>query len=113
MKRSRLRPRSKKTQRLYQQKLGRRDFVSFMLKRFRRCQANLAVCTGASSDVHEIIPRSAGGKIVPEFDFTEPRPVEELDAMLSTQWLSLCRACHHFITFNPTFAKENGYKKRS
>ena len=112
MKRSKLRPRSKKTQKLYQQKNGRREFVSFMLRRFRICQASLAVCTGASSDVHEIVPRSAGGKIVPEFDFTQPRPKADLDAMWATQWLSLCRACHHFITFNPKFAKENGYKKR-
>ena len=112
MKRSKLRPRSKKTQKLYQQKNGRREFVSFMLRRFRICQANLDVCTGASSDVHEIVPRSAGGKIVPEFDFTQPRPKADLDAMLATQWLSLCRACHHFITFNPKFAKEKGYKRR-
>ena len=111
MKRSRLRPRSKKMQKLYQQKLGRREFVSFMLRRFRRCQAALDVCTYASSDVHEIIPRSAGGKIVPDFDFTAPMPANELDAILSEQWLSLCRACHHFITFNPKFAKERGYKK--
>ena len=110
MKRSRINPRSRKTQKLYQQKNGRREFVSFMLRRFRICQANLDVCTGASVDVHEIVPRSAGGKIVPEFDFTESLP--NLDEMLLAQWLSLCRACHHFITFNPKFAKDNGYKRK-
>jgi hypothetical protein len=44
------------------------------------------------TDVHEILTRGRGGSIV------EPENV-----------LALCRSCHHFITIEPAWAKQNGF----
>ena len=44
------------------------------------------------TDVHEILTRGRGGSIVSEKNV-----------------LALCRNCHHFITVEPAWAKENGF----
>jgi len=44
------------------------------------------------TDVHEILTRGRGGSIVTEENV-----------------LALCRNCHHFITVEPAWAKENGF----
>lgn len=45
-------------------------------------------------DVHEIVPRSAGGSIT------------DLDNCVAA-----CRACHDFIHGNPNWATANGWKR--
>ena len=44
------------------------------------------------TDVHEILTRGRGGSIISEDNV-----------------LALCRTCHHFITNEPAWAKENGF----
>lgn len=46
------------------------------------------------TDVHEILSRGRGG-----------------DPTDTTQQLCLCRACHHEVTTNPTWAEEHGYAR--
>ncbi len=64
----------------------RRHFVKDLLERRPWCEARLEGCTHRSVDVHERLNRSQGGKIVGG---------EESD------YLSLCRACHAWITTHP------------
>ena len=108
MKRSRLKSRSKKMSRTYSKPGGRRDFVEFMLREYPWCMAKLPdLCTGRSVDVHEIVPRSAGGAILPPGG-----PDTWRDPAVLNQFSALCRRCHDFLTFNPAFARRSGFKKR-
>ena len=91
MKRTRIKPMSKKRQALMVQ---RRHFVKDFLEMFPNCQAQLEGCTGKSVDVHERLNRSQGGKIVGG----EP-----------TDYLALCRACHTWVTEHPKESYELGY----
>ena len=103
-----MRRRSKKTAREYSKTGGRRDFVAFMLKKYPDCMAKIAeICTIKAVDVHEVIPRSAGGPILPPNGVESWQEPEILD-----QFLTLCRSCHSFITFNPAYARANGYRKK-
>lgn len=78
---------------------GRRDLVARLLKERPWCE----VCEDLSFpgsvllpsvDVHEILPRSAGGSILDE-----------------TNALCVCRPHHMRIHRSPTWAKERGYLK--
>ena len=93
MKRSRLNPVSSKRMLLNRE---RRQFVSDVLRMRLMCEARIAGCTMTPSDVHEIVPRSAGGSIL------DPANV-----------LALCRPCHHYITVNPAFGYEHGFLAHS
>ena len=58
------------------------------------CQANISgLCTSNSTDVHHIAGRS--GELL-------------LDTSL---WLSVCRACHHWIETHPIEATQLGFRK--
>lgn len=89
MKRSKLNPVSKKRMTLNRE---RRQFVSEVLKFRLMCEARIRGCTMTPTDVHEILTRGRGGSII------EPDNV-----------LALCRSCHHFITIEPAWAKQNGF----
>lgn len=76
----------------------RRQFVADALHRRPWCEAHellydLALVAGpvraASVDVHELLRRSQGGRIVPSQGLTDD------------DWLALCRACHTWITEHP------------
>lgn len=95
---------------------GRRKFVERILSERPRCQAGLKLhgdkagalaadkvwlprsdggwfvaCDGAAVDVHEILPRSAGGSVVDESNV-----------------LAVCRFCHEAIHANGKRARELG-----
>ena len=91
MKRTRIKPMSKKRQALMVQ---RRHFVKDFLEMFPNCQAQLEGCTGKSVNVHERLNRSQGGTITGE----DPNG-----------YLGLCRRCHDHITQNPKMAYELGF----
>lgn len=95
MKRGRLAARSAKTKDKYEREGGRRDVVAAMLQAGPLCAAGYAiggsVCARLAVDVHEILPRSAGGSIV--------------DA---TNLLRVCRACHRWIHEHPKEARALG-----
>jgi CRISPR/Cas system-associated endoribonuclease Cas2 len=61
-----------------------------------RCQAGMFSCTFHATDVHEIKTRARGGEIV------------ATDGDL-TNFLSLCRSCHHAITISPAWSERNGF----
>jgi hypothetical protein len=69
----------------------RRAFVADMLERFPVCPVSWENCTVRTVDVHEALPRSAAGAIVPG---------EKATAQGQKFW-ALCRPCHSQIT-NPT-----------
>tara|TARA_R110002020_G_scaffold178162_3_gene370986 strand:+ start:1889 stop:2194 length:306 start_codon:yes stop_codon:yes gene_type:complete len=95
MKRSPLRRRSKKREKLYSKTGGRRDFVIEMLRRFPKCQANILVtCQGRSVDVHELLARSQGGSILDE-----------------ENCIAVCRRCHDWIGNNPKKATQLGLRR--
>lgn len=88
---SRLRPRSKKRERVYRDE--RRFLVAQMLAAHPRCKR----CdTNASTDIHEIKTRARGGSI------TDP-----------DNCVALCRPCHTWVTDNPKAAHEDGWLKHS
>ena len=90
-----LRPRSKKKQRQYAMKGGRRDFVENLLRRFPHCQARSSIhCTTKSVDVHELLARSQGGSILDE-----------------ENCITVCRNCHTWIGDNPKKATELGLRR--
>ncbi len=94
--RKRIKPRSKKMERLYE---VRRAFVAEFLNTHPVCEAYWDdECTKKSVDVHEVVPRGVGGKIVSE------------DA---TQFMAVCRYCHIMITDNPKEAHRRGFRKWS
>jgi hypothetical protein len=93
---STLKPRSKKMQETYKK---RSAFVKQFLSIYPHCQARWDEnCYTISVDVHEIIPRGVGGKIVDDnWD----------------NFLAVCRYCHRQITDNPSEAQERGLRKWS
>ena len=70
----------------------RRSFVKKILNDRMMCEARIHGCTYMPTDVHEILTRGRGGSIIDENNV-----------------LALCRNCHHFITNEPAWAKENGF----
>jgi hypothetical protein len=74
-------------------------FVKRFLEENPRCQAYWDNnCFGRSVDVHEVLPRGVGGKIVSD------------DA---SQFMAVCRYCHQMITENPKEAHRRGFRKWS
>lgn len=98
-----LRARSKKTEEEYSEEGGRRDVVASILSSRIRCEAGEVIgartqrsivysgCASMSHDVHERLPRSAGGSI------TDYRNL-----------IAVCRPCHEWIHRNPLKAREIG-----
>lgn len=83
---SKIRPRSKKTERTYTK---RRALVAELLRDQPVCQR----ChSAAATDVHEILSRARGGSIL------------DLDNLAV-----LCRPCHSWITTHPALATEEGW----
>ena len=91
-----LQPRSAKMKKIYE---TRSVFVKEFLVLYPKCQARWDDnCYINSTDVHEILPRGVGGKIV------------------DTDWsnfMSLCRYCHTMITDNPEESHKRGFRKWS
>jgi len=91
-----LQPRSAKMKEIYK---SRSSFVKEFLELHPVCQARWDNnCYIKAVDVHEILPRSAGGKIV------------------DTNWdnfMAVCRYCHTMITDNPKEAQQRGLRKWS
>ena len=69
----------------------RRKFVAEFLADNPVCEISWDNCTTRSIDVHEALPRSAGGAIVPG---------EQADRQ-GQRFVSVCRMCHEQLT-NPT-----------
>ena len=69
----------------------RRKFVAEFLADNPVCEISWDNCTTRSIDVHEALPRSAGGAIVPG---------EQADTQ-GQRFVSVCRRCHEQLT-NPT-----------
>jgi len=91
-----LSPRSKKTKEVYKE---RSAFVASFLAANPHCQARWDnECSGRSVDVHEVLPRGAGGAILSE-DLS--------------QFMAVCRYCHTMITDNPAEAHRRGFRKWS
>lgn len=91
-----LQPRSKKTKKLYKE---RSKFVERFLKEHPKCMAYWDDnCFERSVDVHEILPRGVGGKILSEDE---------------SEFMAVCRYCHVMITENPKEANRRGYRKWS
>lgn len=86
MKRTPLRPRSKKRQAVYRQ---RRKLVAEMLERYPWCARCL---WNRSVDLHELKNRSQGG------DFLDPEQI-----------VTVCRECHDWITTHPAEAHAGGW----
>lgn len=91
MKRTPLRHRSKKTQRVY---VERRKVVASRLEAFPICE--VPWCTHPSEDVHEPLTRARGGSI------TDPDNIR-----------AVCRMHHDLIHLEPTWAYEYGFLKHS
>ena len=93
MKRSRLKPRSKKMAAKY---VERRKLVEKLLKERPQCEAKVPdVCTGKSVDLHELLARSQGGSILDESNI-----------------ICVCRACHDFVGTEVQKATEMGLRRR-
>jgi len=99
MRKTPLAPRSAKMTETYERAGGRRDIVAAMLADGALCEAgpiigvasHAVACAKFARDVHEILPRSAGGSIVE-----------------ATNLLRVCRACHRWIHTNPKAARAMG-----
>lgn len=87
MKRSPLRPRSKKTAARYVQ---RRRLVAELLERFPTCQ--VPWCNWPSTDIHEPLTRARGGSIL------DPDNAK-----------AVCRMHHDLIHLEPGWAYELGF----
>jgi hypothetical protein len=89
--RTKLAPRSEKRADLYARTGGRVDVVREMLDRYPACMASPRInangarvrCAGRSVDVHERLPRSAGGSILNRSNL-----------------VAVCRTCHEWIGAN-------------
>jgi hypothetical protein len=93
---SSIRKRSKKMTAIYK---DRRVFVSKFLLDNAFCQAHWNNdCTFAACDVHEVLPRAQGGKIV---------------GGKLNNYMAVCRNCHTNITDNPQEAHDRGFRKWS
>lgn len=91
-----LSPRSIKMKKIY---IARRELRTQFLGKFPVCQAYWDdKCAIVSVDVHEILPRGVGGKIVDD-DWSN--------------FMAVCRYCHTMITDNPKEAQQRGLRKWS
>ncbi len=96
--RSAIPARSKKMQTKYEQE--RIPFVKQFLEDNPRCMFAIPDrCTGKAVSVDEYINRSQGGEIVPG---------PKADAQ-GQRFHACCLICHDFKTFNPKWARENGW----
>lgn len=87
-----MRRRSKKTQRVYEEE--RIPLVQELLSKHPSCSARLKGCTRRATQVHEVKSRGRGGSIVnPE------------------NCVTLCDSCHRYITAHPKWAKEQEWLK--
>ena len=94
MKRSPINRVSKKRKSLDAERKATRELV--LARDLNRCQAYIQGCTLHATDVHEIKSRARGGNIV------------AVGGDL-TNFLSLCRSCHSFITTHPAWAERHGF----
>lgn len=94
--------RSSRTSRLYSGKGGRREFVASTLAANHFCQVKQPRCSRFSRDVHEKIPRSRGGAIVPGPIATAQKQV----------FIAVCRKCHDWIGLNRREAVRLGFLHR-
>ena len=99
LKRTPIRRRSAKMQAAYDGPDGRKAFVRIALYRAPLCQIHEKCSRDKSVDVHEKIPRSAMGAIVPGEKATEQGQI----------FFAVCRACHDYIHLHPKWAKEKGW----
>jgi 5-methylcytosine-specific restriction endonuclease McrA len=84
-----MRQRSARRADTYAREGGRREIVSRILGAFSRCQR----CKFADAvDVHEVLPRSAGGSILDEDNLR-----------------AVCRTCHRWIHEHPKEATASGW----
>lgn len=90
MKRSPIKPRSKKRISMY---VERRKLVVEILKQHPQCQR---CATKKSTDVHEVKSRARGGSILDR-----------------DNCVAVCRPCHSWITTHPRKAHEEGWLKMS
>lgn len=85
-----------KTQRMY---VERRKLVAELLRDTPTCEARWDDgCTRRTVDVHEILPRSQGGKII---------------GGERHEYLVVCRHCHDMIETNPQAAHDRGFRRWS
>jgi hypothetical protein len=91
-----LQPRSAKMKKIYK---DRAPFVKKFLALHPKCEARWDEnCYTISTDVHEVLPRGVGGKIVDDnWD----------------NFMAVCRYCHTMITDNPKEAHKRGLRKWS
>lgn len=89
-----LRRRSEKMEQLY---VLRREFVTRLLHERPNCEAKLDMCTYRSVDVHETWPRGRGGGILPGANI----------------FMCVCRPCHRWITDHPAEAHDLGFVRHS
>ena len=92
MRNSTLAPRSKKTAAIYRK--IRVPLVRRLLEERHDCEAGLPMCTGRSVHLHELLARSAGGSIIDEENI-----------------ITVCGACHTFITENRIESEKLGLRK--
>jgi hypothetical protein len=91
-----IKKRSAKMSAIYKE---RRVFVEKFLIDNPYCQAHWDNdCTFGAVDVHEVLPRSQGGKIV---------------GGKKNNYMAVCRTCHTKITDNPQEAHDRGFRKWS
>lgn len=77
----------------------RRRLVDQLLNERRFCEAQWdSNCQKMAVDVHEILPRSQGGRIV---------------GGDSSEYLAVCRLCHDQIETNPAEAHDRGFRRWS
>ena len=96
LKRTPLKYRSDKTQKLYQEK--RIPFVIYLLDKYPKCQICL---TRKSIDIHEVQSRGRTGG------------VNSQEWLEEDNCLAICRVCHNKIGEMPKWAEEMGYLKKS
>lgn len=91
-----LRHRSAKMSKIY---VERRLLVGEILNQRPLCEARWDDgCTRLSVDVHEILPRSQGGRIIGGAD---------------SEYLAVCRYCHDQIETNPLQSHDRGFRRWS
>ena len=77
----------------------RRTLVGLILESRPLCEARWDEnCQIVSVDVHEILPRSQGGRIV---------------GGESSEYLSVCRLCHDMIETHPNESHARGFRRWS
>ena len=79
--------------------VSRRALVAAILDSRRLCEARWDEnCQTVSMDVHEILPRSQGGRIV---------------GGEAEEYLAVCRLCHDQIETHPQEAHDRGFRRWS